>query len=183
MTGATPVSAMAGAGIRERTPVPLGVSTWVPEEHKRPRDRHRPGGQGGSQADSSSSTNSSADQNASSSDSATPQIIGGPIVGVASTSKAKSIREFGGKNHYNDWQFIYNPGLQGIGLIKTPAQPLTQGMASNLNGQIPGAPTSGVGTNQPGSSTSPLGSSQSQPAQTGPQNAAPPQPQPQPPDQ
>ncbi len=27
------------------------------------------------------------------------------------------------------WQFIYNPGMQGIGLINTPAQPLTQGMA------------------------------------------------------
>ena len=36
---------------------------------------------------------------------------GGPIVGVASTSKAKSIREFNHKNHYNDWQFIYDPTM------------------------------------------------------------------------
>ena len=34
---------------------------------------------------------------------------GGPIVGVASTSKAQTIREFNHKNHYNQWQFIYDP--------------------------------------------------------------------------
>jgi hypothetical protein len=52
---------------------------------------------------------------------------GGPIVGVASTSKAASIREFGHKNHYNQWQFIYDPTMdRGTGLITTPAQPALQ---------------------------------------------------------
>jgi hypothetical protein len=51
---------------------------------------------------------------------------GGPIVGVASTSKAQSIREFDHKNHYNQWQFIYDPTMDRGGLITTPAQPPLQ---------------------------------------------------------
>ena len=51
---------------------------------------------------------------------------GGPIVGVASTSKAVSIREFNHKNHYNQWQFIYDPSMDRGGLITTPAQPALQ---------------------------------------------------------
>ena len=51
---------------------------------------------------------------------------GGPIVGVASTSKDKSIREFNHKNHYNQWQFIYDPTMDRGGLITTPAQPPLQ---------------------------------------------------------
>ncbi len=51
---------------------------------------------------------------------------GGPIVGVASISKAKTIREFNHKNHYNDWQFIYDPTMDRGGLITTPAQPALQ---------------------------------------------------------
>ena len=51
---------------------------------------------------------------------------GGPIVGVASTSKAKTIREFNHKNHYNDWQFIYDPTMDRGGPITTPAQPALQ---------------------------------------------------------
>jgi type II secretory pathway pseudopilin PulG len=51
---------------------------------------------------------------------------GGPIVGVASTSKAPSIREFNHKNHYNQWQFIYDPTMDRGGLITTPAQPPLQ---------------------------------------------------------
>jgi len=51
---------------------------------------------------------------------------GGPIVGVASTSKAKTIREFNHKDHYNQWQFIYDPTMDRGGLITTPAQPALQ---------------------------------------------------------
>lgn len=51
---------------------------------------------------------------------------GGPVVGVASTSKALSIREFNHKNHYNQWQFIYDPTMDRGGLITTPAQPALQ---------------------------------------------------------
>ena len=52
---------------------------------------------------------------------------GGPIVGVASISKEQSIREFNHKNHYDKWQFIYDPTMDRGGLITTPAQPALQG--------------------------------------------------------
>jgi type II secretory pathway pseudopilin PulG len=66
---------------------------------------------------------------------------GGPIVGVASTSKAQSIREFNHKNHYDKWQFIYDPTMDRGGLITTPAQPPLQGAVQlqqqNSAGQNP----------------------------------------------
>jgi type II secretory pathway pseudopilin PulG len=40
-----------------------------------------------------------------------PQFGGGPVVGVASTSKKESIKELNKKNHYNDWEFVYDPSL------------------------------------------------------------------------
>ncbi len=48
---------------------------------------------------------------------------GGPILGVASTSKAKTIRIFNKKEHYNDWLFIYDPGSDRGGLLVGPIQP------------------------------------------------------------
>ena len=36
---------------------------------------------------------------------------GGPILGVASTSKQKSIKELNEKDHYNEWQFFYDPRM------------------------------------------------------------------------
>ncbi|MCI0349865.1 MAG: hypothetical protein L0Z53_10610 [Acidobacteriales bacterium] len=51
---------------------------------------------------------------------------GGPIVGVASTSTQESLKELNGKNHYNDWEFFYDPrfdvGPGGVPL-GTPQQP------------------------------------------------------------
>lgn len=87
--------------------------------------------------------------------SSTQIIAGGPIVGVASKSKDKTIREFNKKNHYNDWQFIYDPNTDRGGMLNTPAQPPLQGAAGNLNGQPgqpaqPGQPGTGFGGNQSG---------------------------------
>ena len=65
---------------------------------------------------------------------------GGPIVGVASTSKKQSIREFNKKNHYNDWQFIYDPSSDRGGLLSTPAQPPLQGVPAQQNQQPAGVP-------------------------------------------
>jgi len=81
----------------------------------------------------------------------TAQVFGGgPIVGVASKSKDKSIREFNKKNHYNDWQFIYDPNTDRGGLLNTPAQPPLQGAAQNLSNQPgqPGQAGTGFGGNQ-----------------------------------
>jgi type II secretory pathway pseudopilin PulG len=34
---------------------------------------------------------------------------GGPIIGVSSLSEKESIKEMDGKNHYNQWEFVYDP--------------------------------------------------------------------------
>lgn len=65
---------------------------------------------------------------------------GAPIVGVASTSKDKTIREFDKKKKYDEWQFVYDPTFDRGFLITTPYQPSLQqafGMqgTTNLNGQ------------------------------------------------
>jgi type II secretory pathway pseudopilin PulG len=77
-----------------------------------------------------------------------PLIVGGPIVGVASSSKKATIREFNHKKKYNEWQFIYDPGTDRGGLLMTPYQPQLQGVVQqgtqNPNGQS-NAP-SGFGT-------------------------------------
>jgi type II secretory pathway pseudopilin PulG len=48
------------------------------------------------------------------------------IVGVTSYSKHASIRIFNKKNHYNQWQFVYDPSTD-TGLPMTPNQPLLSG--------------------------------------------------------
>jgi type II secretory pathway pseudopilin PulG len=77
-----------------------------------------------------------------------PTFGGGAIVGVASTSKLESIRSFNKKDHYNQWQFIYDPTSDRGGLLMTPNQPP---LNINNNGQ-PGQPGTGQpGMGQPGS--------------------------------
>ena len=63
-----------------------------------------------------------------------PVFGGGPILGVASTSKAKTIREFNKKSHYNEWLFIYDPTSDRGGLLVGPWQPLPVG---NIAGATP----------------------------------------------
>lgn len=57
------------------------------------------------------------------------------IFGVASTSKAKTIREFDHKNHYKDWLFFYDPKYDRGGQIKGP----TSTSLSNAAGLGPGS--------------------------------------------
>jgi type II secretory pathway pseudopilin PulG len=70
-----------------------------------------------------------------------PTFGGGPILGVASTSKEKTVRVFYQKNHYNDWLFVYIPQADRGGLLTGPVNPNAQ--QGNLNGgllnQQPGA--------------------------------------------
>jgi type II secretory pathway pseudopilin PulG len=79
---------------------------------------------------------------------------GGPILGVASVSKATTIREFNRKNHYNDWLFIYDPTSDRGGLQNAPIQPdLNRGLGGATGVQP--APNAGPGqggqpTQQPG---------------------------------
>jgi type II secretory pathway pseudopilin PulG len=73
---------------------------------------------------------------------------GGPIVGVASISKEKSIRVFNKKDHYYQWQFIYDPTTDRGGLLATPNQPGLQSFGGGIQQGVPG---------QPGMQNSPFG--------------------------
>ncbi|HTE89939.1 MAG TPA: hypothetical protein VK639_13340 [Terriglobales bacterium] len=79
---------------------------------------------------------------------------GGPIVGVASTSKDQSIREFNKKKHYDQWQFIYDPATDRGGLLNTPAQPPLQGVTPNAQAGAAGS-TPVNSPVQPGPQTQP----------------------------
>jgi len=102
----------------------------------------------GSQSASTNDTNDSSDPSAS--DQPAQTFGGGPIVGVASTSKGTSIREFDKKRKYNEWLYLYTPLMERWGLIKTPyqAQQLFQGVMPQPT-VLPGQ-TTGYGTGAPG---------------------------------
>jgi type II secretory pathway pseudopilin PulG len=114
---------------------------------------------------------------------------GGPIVGVASVSKEKSIRVFNKKEHYYQWQFVYDPTTDRGGLISTPNQPGLQSLGGGnlqqgMQGQQPGNQNSPFGGQnsfgfQGGNSMSPSGMQASpgnfqQQQQQSPQSAFPP---------
>lgn len=82
---------------------------------------------------------------------------GGPILGVVSTSKGKTIREFCKKNRFSDWLFVYDPNSDRSGMLSTPFCPRQFGEGT---GGI--APGSGEG-NSP--IPSPQGGPQQQPQQ------------------
>ena len=76
-----------------------------------------------------------------------PTFGGGAIVGVASTSKKESIREFNHKHRYNQWLFYYDPQGDRGGLLNGPAQ--AQVLGFGAQGQLPGQPgnpPNGLGT-------------------------------------
>ena len=80
-----------------------------------------------------------------------PVFGGGPIVGVVSTNKKDTIREFNHKKKYNEWQFIYDPGTDRGGLLRTPNQPPLQPFGQqglqNVNGQNGGTTPTGLQNN------------------------------------
>jgi hypothetical protein len=49
---------------------------------------------------------------------------GRAIIGVTSYSSAQTIRIFNHKDHYNQWQFVYDPSTDHVGLMTAPHQPL-----------------------------------------------------------
>jgi len=67
-----------------------------------------------------------------------------PVVGVASTSKARTIREFHNQNRYNQWLFVYNPATDTGLPTKTPDQPLLNKTAHNT---LEGAATTQASVN------------------------------------
>ena len=91
------------------------------------------GGNSNSPGSSSSSSNSGFNG---------PTFGGGPILGVASASKAKSIRVFYDKNHYNDWLFIYVSQADRGGLLNGPVS--LNGATGNFGGTPPGQAVAGA---------------------------------------
>ena len=88
---------------------------------------------------------------------------GGPIVGVASSKEDESLKELNGKDHYNEWQFVYDPtrdptargrtgipGQQGIPGATPAGQPGQFGPGVSPQGG-PGGPGTmgGPGTTTP----------------------------------
>ena len=78
-----------------------------------------------------------------------PTFGGGPVVGVASTSKKESIKIWNKKTHYNEWEFVFDPTLdlsmaQAVAGV-TGQNPLAPGV------QTPGAqaPTTPPTTTSP----------------------------------
>jgi len=86
---------------------------------------------------------------------------GGPMLGVASTSKEKTIRIFNKKDRYYQWQFIYDPSTDRGGLLTMPstgAPPLTS--TPPPTGGAPAAGTNGAPPGQqppPGNPSGPGG--------------------------
>ncbi|HEV2730583.1 MAG TPA: hypothetical protein VGV15_11180 [Terriglobales bacterium] len=113
-------------------------STNASDQNQNAAGQNPPGDESNAQSDSGAPA-----QPAPAGGNTTPQTFGGgPIVGVVSTSKKETIRVFNKKNHYDQWQFIYDPNSDRGGLLNTPAQPPLQGVAPQVGqtGQ-PGQPT------------------------------------------
>jgi hypothetical protein len=143
------VKLMQGAGIPGAAPVGTPVGGPAPQAT-------------GSPSTPGPGLTTTADEGATSDKLAGQVFGGGPIVGVVSSSGAQTIREFNNKNHYNQWQFIYDPGTDRGGLLNTPAQPPLQGTVPAPG--APGSPTAG-----PGSQPAPVQPAPEQP-QENPQN-------------
>jgi type II secretory pathway pseudopilin PulG len=69
-------------------------------------------------------------------------VRGGLILGVASSSTKKTIREFEHKSHYNQWLFFYSAIYDGSLDIKgpTPTNPIFPGLRTSPGSPQPGAP-------------------------------------------
>ena len=71
---------------------------------------------------------------------------GGAIVGVSIPSQKESLKEFQQKNHYNEWQFVYDPTMD-----PTQRGGVSAGAATGIPGGIPQQGITQPGFSQPGS--------------------------------
>jgi type II secretory pathway pseudopilin PulG len=155
-TGATSGVAGIGTSSRFASTFSLGSQPAPPQASATPGPTGTPQSQAGTTQGASSESSQSGQSSGQPGQPGTPtsQISsplgggptfgGGPVVGVASTSKKQSIKELNQKNHYNDWEFVYDPRLD-----LNVAQPPT-GVAGQKP-VTPGAQTPGV--RPPASST------------------------------
>jgi type II secretory pathway pseudopilin PulG len=145
-TGTLNTSPLGGAATPSPSPSPggLGLNTSPSSS----------GLQAGGQVGTGGTGNTLGTLNTSNIGTGGSQIGGGQIIGVASTSKGTSIREFHGNNQYDQWYFIYDPrweqipGNNGI-IIAAPRTP-----GSPAPGPPPTA-SPGVPGGQPGNPPAP----------------------------
>jgi type II secretory pathway pseudopilin PulG len=82
---------------------------------------------------------------------------GGPIIGVASTKKVQSIKEFNDKDHYDEWYFVYDLRLEqsggsGVTVAAPRGANSTTGSTTGASG-TPNAPGSQNPSTDSGTST------------------------------
>jgi type II secretory pathway pseudopilin PulG len=141
--GGAGASSMLGGNSSNRAATGAGTTTGTGDDSGQDAGQSKADSSGQSQSGSSQKDQ---DQSGTGDKLSSTVFGGGPIVGVASTSKAQSIREFNHKNHYDKWQFIYDPTMDRGGLITGPAQPALQSAvplqqnSSNPNSSSPNAP-------------------------------------------
>jgi len=70
----------------------------------------------------------------------------GGLMGVASKSKAESIRIYNGRTHYNEWQFVFVPQVQAPTAPGNPAGPGNPSQRGGPNSIPTTTPGFGVGT-------------------------------------
>lgn len=204
IAGATPVSGMASSGgfgqpstfggnsgFGNNSNSLLGQnsqSTVSPTTGTNPSQTQTTDSSTDTSASNAPGANNATGNSADAGSGSTTQFGGAPIVGVASTSKDTTIREYDHKKKYNQWQFVYDPTLDQGYLITTPYQPSIQmmGTQQNLNGQVNGqngqngqnGNSSGFGNSFGGSFGNSFGNSGTQsPAGGGFSNTNQPQPQ------
>ena len=79
---------------------------------------------------------------------------GGQIIGVASTSKKQSIKEFNDKDHYDEWYFVYDlrleqSGSTGVTVAEPRVGATTTGGSSTTGGGASGTSPAGTNSGQP----------------------------------
>jgi type II secretory pathway pseudopilin PulG len=99
-------------------------------------------------------------------------VIGGFLIGVASTVDRKSVRIYKGGKKYSDWEFIWNP-LEEQALAMQQAMGQSGGLGGVLGGAMGGIqPNNGVGTPGTGAPGGMTGGPGLGPLQTPPTNQA-----------
>jgi hypothetical protein len=164
MAAAGGASAMMGSNPNSATASAVGDNSGA--DSSQTKDSSDSSAAGSSSAGSGTGSGGAGSTGAGSDKLSSQVFGGGPIVGVSSISKNQSIREFNHKNHYDKWQFIYDPSMDRGGLITTPAQPalqVTAPLQQNQNGQGQNPSPSSSGTS--GFSMSPQSPPPAQPSQ------------------
>jgi type II secretory pathway pseudopilin PulG len=139
----------SGSGFQSRNALTSGSTGQKTQAAK---TENTDSGSNSGDLDTSSEPADSSSSSSGESDSSEGQVFGGgPILGVVSTKKGKTVREFCNKSNYKDWYFIYDPTTDRGGMMKTPWCPgqMIQGV-NPVAPPPPNLPPSPPNTGAPG---------------------------------